>query len=355
MLKIEIDFVDALIDIDRKITIKGASPNAEVLVRTKTERAGQVWRSEHKYQADKNGQVDLKTEPATDDEKEISALAIIYTQQAENASASCLLNPMVYHPLHTEIEAESEAQSASHVLTQRLLPETVQRVEVDEPDFKGLLFVPATTNSKAAVLVLKEKTNSALDESHAALYGARGYIALALDYDASDVQNVLVFQEKIAQVLEWLRETMRPKNSFVAVSGYREGADLALNLAIALAAQVSALIACEPTQVKPTCIEVENVQGPVLIASGQLHSGQAYNQELANRLQKTGFDYRFQWYSFQAVNQGLSFPHLPTTLSTHSKAEALVLAEASKELWFGIIGFLHQAVAEAGAPTQLDA
>lgn len=355
MLKIEIDFVDALIDIDRIITVQGAAPYADISLRTKTERAGHIWRSQSTYQADENGLLELKTTSQNDQHSEQQALALIYGQQAENAATTALVNSMVYQPIQTEIEASSGGIKAIQVLTQRLLTDAVQRVEINEDELQGVLFVPTSPLEKGAIIVLKEHTSSALDEAQAALYAARGYICFALNYNELHLQQDPLLQAKMVRALKWLRETMRPKHDFVAVSGYRDGADLALGLGIKLANSISAVIACEAMALAPTLDSVELLQGPLLVASCQLHSSHNYNMAVAQRLQNHGFDYRFQWYDFEGLNQGLRYPHLPTTLEADGKAQTLQLANASKMLWFGIISFLHQAVAEAGAPKKFNA
>lgn len=341
MLEIKVDFADALIDIDRKITLTGAPAQVEVVVSTKTERAGQVWRSETVVQSDDKGEAEL-------------GLELIYNQKAENAAATELFPLSVHHSLQTVIEAQSGELKSSAlkptVLTQRLTHETVQRVEIREEGIKGVLFVPAGA-AVPAVLLLKRQAAGDVDEAHAALYAARGYAVLALEYEQTPALEVTA--ESLAyfsQALDWLREKVRPKHHFVAVSGYEEGAELALLLGVWLAEQVSAVIACEPTAPAPSGIHplhIEEMQGPLLLASGREHGSSAYQESIGKRLQQSGFDYNFQWYDFEGVAGGLRFPHIPTTPFAEGAEQVQALAEANKSLWFSIIGFLHQAVAEA--------
>lgn len=359
MLEIKVDFLDSLIDIDRKITLTGAPAQTPVIIKTKTERAGHVWRSEITVHSDENGEVDLSTAtPVAGSYVEPSAMGLLYTQQAENAATTELFPISVHHALHTEIEVFAGDLKALTVLTQRLTHETVQRVEINESGLKGVLFVPATPGAQPAVIVLKRQASQAADEAHAALYAARGYAALALDYETTPelnaaAESLLYFE----QALDWLREKIRPKHHFVAISGYEEGAELALVLGVKLADKVSAVLACEPTAAvqSPYPLAIEEIQGPLLLASGRAHSSSAYHQTIAERLQQSGFDYNFQWYDFEDVGAGLRFSHVPTTLTTTDLAQVMALAQANKSLWFSMIGFLHQAVAEAAAPTQLNA
>lgn len=342
MLEIKIDFPDTLIDIDRKITLTGAPAKAEVVISTKTERAGQVWRSQMTAQSDASGQVDLN-----------AAMNLIYTQRSESAAATHLFPLSVYHSLQTEVHASCAGQYSSEqkpaVITQRLTNSTVQRVEVREQGLKGVLFIPDGPVAPA-VLVLKRQADQVLDEAHAALYAARGYTAFALDYESTpDINTQATELSYFANALDWLREKMRPKHHFVAVSGYEQGAELALLLGVHLAAKVSAVLACEPTaSVLPDYpLAVETIQGPLLLASGKKHSSSAYHQAIGQRLEQYGFDYNFQWYDFEGVAAGLSFPHVPTTLHASDTEQIIALAQANKALWFSMIALLHQAVAEA--------
>lgn len=358
MLEFEVDFADTLIDIDRKLTLKGAPAQAELIIQTKTERAGQVWRSQITVQADADGCVDLtQAVPLAGSYADKSAMGLWYTQRAENAAAVDLFPASVHHALHTEIEAQYAEQKAQTVVTQRLTHATVQRVEVNEPQFKGVLFVPSSSSAKPALLLLKRYSSAPLDEAQAALFAARGYTALALDYEhtpAITVESAAL--ESFRAALQWLRDQTSPKNNFVGVCGYGEGAELAVLLGVKLNTEVSAVIACEPIAATHDSypLAVEDCLGPILLASGQQHLGSDYQRAIGQRLQKYGFDYNFQWYNYEGVGAGLSFPHVPTLHHVNSSAEALVLAQANKDLWFAIIGFLHQAVIEAASPHQLN-
>lgn len=359
MLELKVDFLDSLIDIDRKITLSGAPAQSQVLIRSKTERAGHVWRSEITVETDANGEVDLSTvTPIAGSYTEPSAMGIIYAQQAENAATTELFPIAVHHALHTEIEAFCGELKALTVLTQRLTHETVQRVEINDSAVKGILFVPATAGAQPAVIVLKRQGAQGPDEAHAALYAARGYAALALDYEQTPDLSADINQlDPFAQALDWLREKIRPKHQFVAVSGYEEGAELALILGVHLADRVSAVLACEPTSTVKNSypLAIEEIQGPLLLASGKMHTSSHYHRAIAERLQEHGFNYNFQWYDFENVSAGLRFPHVPTTITTTDSEQVMALAQANKSLWFNMIGFLHQAVAEAAAPKQLNA
>ena len=336
MLTITVDFPDALIDIDRKITIKGAEPHTEVVVSTLTERANYLWRSEQHLQSDEQGQVQC-------------GLELIYQQRPDREDAKRLFPYSVHHALHTQLFAQNGALKSDEkkptVITQQLTHQSVQRVDIDEAGVKGVLFVPASAEAAPAVLLLKRQLDGPVDEAQAALYAARGYIAFAMDYDEKPSLDAFV------AALDWLRQTLRPKHHFVAVSGYEEGAELALELGVNLSSQVSAVIACEPIAEVPSGgvhpLAIETLQAPLLLASGRDHSSSAYQESIAKRLQQTGFDYNFQWYDFEGVDAGLRFAHIPTTPQAQNAAQVEALAEANKVLWFNIIGFLHQAVAEA--------
>lgn len=359
MLEFEVDFADALIDVERKFTLKGAPAHVEIGIQTKTERAGQIWRSQITVLSDDKGQVDLtQIAPIAGSYRQKQSMGLMYTQVAENAEATALFPHSVHHPIYTEIEARLGDQVARTVLIQRLTHNTVQRVELVEKNVKGVMFVPSSAGAKPAIVVLKQNASKPIDEAQAALYAARGYTALALDYPHTPGLDAELTELELFQLaLQWLRENLTPKNNFVAVSGYGEGAELAIQLGVQFNTEVSAIVACEPTAtvLSPYPLEVEQCLAPLLLASGQLHTSSQYQRSIGQRLQQHGFDYNFQWYDYEGVAQGLSFPHVPTLHVSSTLEQAVLLAKANKDVWFAIIGFLHQAVLEAGRPHQLHA
>ncbi|NLJ61901.1 MAG: hypothetical protein GX332_01120 [Alcaligenaceae bacterium] len=358
MLQIAIDFPDSLIDIDRKITISGAAAHQLVTVQTMTERGnGQVWRSQLVYKSDAQGKVDLSTAVPEGMETALP-LQLLYEQRPENAATQDVYPLSVHHALHTQIDVSSEGQQAQTVLTQRLATETVQRVELDQDGVKGVFFVPTFAGDKPAVLVLKSAAEQPVQEELAALYAARGYMALALDYAHTPAAEAS--KEDLALfecALRWLRESCKPKHQFVAVCGTGQGAQLALLLGVRFSLEVSAVIAWEPatSQFEAQLIAVDQLQGPLLMASGKAHHGSAYFKQVVAQLEQSGFDYRVQWYNFEGVAAGLQPPHIPVRLHCDVASQVVDLATANKTLWFGVIAFLHQAVAEAAIPNQLHA
>lgn len=358
MLEFEVDFVDALIDIDRKLTLKGAPAQAELIIQTKTERGGEVWRSQITVQADEQGQVDLsQVQPLAGSYTETSAMGLWYSQRPEHAAATDVFPESVHHALHTEIEAQCGELTAQTVVTQRLTHANVQRVELNEPQLKGVLFVASAAGARPALLMLKPHSTGVLNEAQAALFAARGYTTLVLDYTQTpSLEATETELEPFRLALQWLRDQTSPKNNFVGVCGDGAGAELAVLLGVRLNSQVSAVIACEPTAPVQSDypLAVEDSLGPILLASGKLHSSNDYQRAIGQRLQQHGFDYNFQWYNYEGVSAGLSFPHVPTLQHVDSASEALVLAQANRELWYAIIGFLHQAVIEAARPHELN-
>ncbi len=57
-LSLSIEPADALIDVPRRIVVRGAQPGAEVSLQTATSRAGVTWRAQASFVADAQGSVD---------------------------------------------------------------------------------------------------------------------------------------------------------------------------------------------------------------------------------------------------------------------------------------------------------
>ena len=108
------------------------------------------------------------------------------------------------------------------------------RQDVREHGLVGTLYLPpgAAPGSHPAVLILNG-SGGGINEPRAALYASRGYAAFALAYfkapGLSDyISNTPL--EYFQSGLRWLRDKVRPKHDFVAVSGQSRGGELVLLL-----------------------------------------------------------------------------------------------------------------------------
>ncbi|OZI34031.1 palmitoyl-CoA hydrolase [Bordetella genomosp. 10] len=250
-LTLEVSPADALIDVARRITVRGAAPGARVTLRTRTLRGqGAAWRSEAHFTADAQGVVDLERQaPETGSYAGADAMGLLWSQVPDAEGQRDVFPDDVLHPLVTELEAEAGAARARATLTQRLAAPGVVRREVREDGLVGTLFTPATPGPHPAIVVLNG-SGGGINEPRAALYASHGYAALALGYfkapGLSDyISNTPL--EYFKRGLDWVRREVRPWRGFVALSGQSRGGELVLLLATLFPRDVSAVVAYVPS------------------------------------------------------------------------------------------------------------
>lgn len=243
---------DALIDVPRRISVSGAPPGAAVAITAQTLRDGRPWSARVEVEADPQGRVDLtRTAPAGGSYAGISAMGLIWAQRGRAGEGR---NPPVFNidtgaPLVTEITASVAGGTAVATMTQRLMAEGVTRQPVRERGLVGTLYRPAADPHAPAILILNG-SGGGINEPRAALWASRGYNAFALGYFGapglpSHISNTPL--EYFAAGLDWLREAVRPRRDFVAVSGQSRGGELALLLGATFPERVSAVIGYVPS------------------------------------------------------------------------------------------------------------
>ncbi|KCB28518.1 acyl-CoA thioester hydrolase/BAAT C-terminal domain-containing protein [Bordetella hinzii] len=248
-LTLTLEPADALIDVPRRIVVRGARPGAEVRLSTATSRAGVTWRAEARFVADAQGTVDPARDAATGGSYEgLSPMGLVWSQVPDEAGRRETFNQPVTEALVTEVEAVSEAARASGRFVQRLAGPGVTRREVREDGLVGTLYLPAGPGPHPAVMILNG-SGGGINEPRAALYASHGYAAFALGYfkapGLSDyISNTPL--EYFQRGLQWLRREVRPAHDFVAISGQSRGGELVLLLGATFPGEVSAVVAYVP-------------------------------------------------------------------------------------------------------------
>lgn len=270
-----------LIDVAREIRVTGLLPAQKVLIETATVRANNVtWRSAAVFEADADGNIDLGTEaPISGDYSGIDAMGLIWSQQPESSGSREVFPEDLLQSLVTKITVKnladdevsesvssgflssesvtskstsSKAHSSEAILEgtliQEIAVEGVRRIDVRENGLVGTVYLPATKGPHPAVMILNG-SGGGMNEPRAALYASHGYIAFALAYfkapGLSDyISNTPL--EYFKKGLDWLRETYRPLNNFVAINGQSRGGELVLLLASLFPEDVSAVVAYVP-------------------------------------------------------------------------------------------------------------
>lgn len=241
---------DDLIDVPRRIVVRGAQPGEVVQVSSSTLRNGAGWRSRAAFVADANGEVDLSLAPAIDgDYIGIDPMGLIWSQQPVQAGKRDNFHADVTQALVTTLEVSVTGEAATSQLTQRLAADGVIRREVREAGLVGTLFLPATPGPHPAVMIVNG-SGGGINEPRAALYASRGFAAFALAYfkapGLSDyISNTPL--EYFERGLDWLRAEVQPRDNFVAISGQSRGGELVLLLGATFPDKVSAVLAYVPS------------------------------------------------------------------------------------------------------------
>ncbi|MFM0739610.1 acyl-CoA thioester hydrolase/BAAT C-terminal domain-containing protein [Paraburkholderia xenovorans] len=250
--RIEVTPRVALIDVARAIQLSGFAPRAEVdVIARQRQHDGSEWESVNRFIADESGTVDLRTAaPVSGDYagSGAQALGIVWSMRCvkEVAGADSI------EPLQVDIDARDAHGATAHAsFVQQIVAEGVTRREVREHGVVGTLFLPAAPGPHPAVVVLNG-SGGGINEPRAALYAAHGIAALALGYFKAPGLPPAISRtplEYFAQALDWLRQTVQPRNGFVALAGQSRGGELALLLGATYPERVSAVIGYVPSAV----------------------------------------------------------------------------------------------------------
>lgn len=241
---------DALIDEPRAIRVQGLAPGQRITIVAETERAGGIlWRSQADFEANESGVVDVASQASLAGSYEgVSAMGLLWSQVPTQDNQREVFGDSVAQALITRLTATTGDTTLDAILTQRLMADGVQRIEIREDGLVGTLFLPATPGPHPAVMILNG-SGGGINEPRGALYASRGYIAFALGYfkapGLSDyISNTPL--EYFRNGMDWLRRTQRPLGGFVALSGQSRGGELVLLLGSVYPQDVSAVVAYVP-------------------------------------------------------------------------------------------------------------
>jgi dienelactone hydrolase len=238
---------DAMVDVPRRITAAGFAPGRPVEITADlTQNDGTRWRSHATFVADANGALDLTQDaPLSGDWKGVEPMGLVWSMRSIGAGGEPRGQT---EPLTIHITARGMGHAARASFTQRFLAPGVTRTEIHERGLVGALFTPPGPGPHPA-LVMLAGSGGGIFETRAALFAAHGYQALALGYfNAPGLPPRIsgTRLEYFETALDWIRETLQPKNDFIAVSGVSRGGELSLLLGATFPAKVSAVIAYVP-------------------------------------------------------------------------------------------------------------
>lgn len=244
---LHIDPPDAMVDIPRRITAAGFAPGRPVEITADLlQNDGTRWQSHATFVADANGAIDLAQDaPLAGDWKGAEPMGLVWSMRSLGPGGTVRGQT---EPLTIRVTARGMGHRAEASFVQRFLAPGVTRTEVRERGLVGALFTPPGPGPHPA-LVMLAGSGGGIFETRAALFAAHGYQALALGYFNAPGLPPRISGTKLeyfATALDWIREALKPKDGFVAVSGVSRGGELSLLLGATFPEKVSAVIAYVP-------------------------------------------------------------------------------------------------------------
>lgn len=251
---IDIDPVDALVDVPRDIRLRGFAPHERVaLTATLDHPDGSLWQSQAEFAADAHGNVVLAdAQPLAGDWQAPDASAPVWAMRQVRAPATPALSEGVA-PLAVALTATGEHGGKSTArYTLRFVAPGVTRRAIREAGLTGTLFTAEGAHGPRPAVLVLAGSGGGMHEQRAALYAAHGYTALALGYFKAPGRPDYIDDtplEYFEAALRWMHAELAPAHGFVALSGVSRGGELVLLLGSRFPELVSAVIAYVPSAV----------------------------------------------------------------------------------------------------------
>ncbi|AOB27286.1 MULTISPECIES: alpha/beta fold hydrolase [Bordetella] len=245
----------ALIDVDREIRIDGFGPYACIDVTAEMRMCDVPWRSRATFLAGADGSLDLgRDSPVSGDYAEPGAMGLVWSMQCQDLPRA-VFPPDRTDALTVHITASDGRHEARATLVQEFLAEGVRhqavRAQVGGMSLSGELYTPPGPGPHPAVIYMNGSSGG-VNAPRAALFAARGYQCLALgvfNYEGRPKYLNDMPLEYLEQALRWVRDTLNPRDGFVAISGISRGGEMSLLAASHFPELVSAVVAYVPSPV----------------------------------------------------------------------------------------------------------
>jgi dienelactone hydrolase len=393
---------DTLQDAAVRIRVDGLVPGARYDVRSDfAGHGGSVWRSRATFVADGAGMIDLGTAaPVAGSWSAADAQAYLWAMEKTTELAPTMA---VVENDDRSIVTVKVFQDTTVVAEKRIT--FLKRASgVSMTDFRdgivGTLYTPYGKRNVPAVIVLGGSEGGTMRD-RAAMLASHGYAALALGYFGApglpqELDRIPV--ETVTRAVEWLKNQPMVDAKKVALFGGSKGAELAL-VAASRDRDVRAVVALAPSSVvyqsitggrelssswsaggkqlpyapyvsseafskshrlidlyEPTlaaapaaaAIEVENINGPVLLIAGQddaLWPSAKMAEQLVARAKSAGFKPRIVSLTIAAAGHHVAnVPNRPTGDSVRLGGTAAGLAAAQFQSWRAILEFLAESL-----------
>jgi len=215
--------------------------------------AAQVFRSETTFTADENGVVDVsKQAPIAGGYEEVDPLGIFWSMKPDGGPGMWK-NYMFSHLPHIQVDLEvvtTEGETVSGEIRWHFQPPAVKLVSipVERDGLYGVLYRPAGEGPFPA-LILLGGSGGGTEEWWAKTMASNGFAALALPYfNHKDLPSALleVPVEVVGEAIAWLQGVQGVAADRIGIAGGSKGGELAL-IAAATYPEISAVVGCVPS------------------------------------------------------------------------------------------------------------
>jgi len=249
---IKVDVIDGLIDQPRHFHAYQLTPGIARLTASLDHPDGSRWQSSATFLVGEDGALDPDTAlPLEGDWAESEPMAPIWALRRITPPVDPTFSDTL-QPRHVTLTiTDAAGQTADTAIIQRFLAAGVIRHEVRANGLSGTLFSPSGDGPHPLVIVLNG-SGGGTPEQRAALLAAHGYLGFALAYFKAPGRPETISAtplEYFATALDWVHETLHPRNGFIAVTGHSRGGELALLLGATFPDRVSAVIGYVPSAV----------------------------------------------------------------------------------------------------------
>jgi dienelactone hydrolase len=381
-----------------------------------------TWSTSAVYEADDQGNVDLNTaSPRSGGFAVADANGLIWSLRPDNPDTNARRLNERLHSYELRVTVEAGDAVLERVITRRPVAKCVSLTEVRTPSLKANLFLPEGSGPFPTVLVLGG-SGGGFPDQQAALFASHGFAAVSLGYFAveglpPELRRIPL--EYFISAIDWIIDHPQLRADRLAVSGTSRGGELALLLASrdprirsvvayvpsshvwgaisrheaeenddyfaawtvnghmvpyagwvrndAVAPDENGVVSLAPAYlnyVQDTArsdaarIEVERINGPVLLISGQqdaLWPSAYFGNQIMERARRNGFLFPIEHLSYDGAGHSIGAGYGPTTVnqSFHPIRKAYIdlggtaegLAQARADSWPRVLAFLAQQTA----------
>jgi dienelactone hydrolase len=382
-----------LIDEPVPIVLGGLPPGARGTVSVRGGAQQDPWTSHATFVADAAGRIDLATmAPVSGKYSGVDAMGLFWSAEREGSTSSEAAEQSA-GPSRWSMSAEIDGQIVARAnVTRNAVDPTVKIAEVRERGLVGTYYEPPGGGRRPAFIVLSGSGGGIPPAAGpAGGLASRGYAVLALAYfNAGSLPRTLsnIPLEYFGTALEWLASHPAVDPERIGVLGVSRGGELALLLGVLYPhihmvvgyvpsnvvwrgccdrfSTVAWTIGGQPVAAMPPMgardpgaalraeIQVEKIQGPVLLLSGKddgVWESTRMADAVVDRLKRNHFAFAFQHLAYEHAGHAIGRP-FTSTMTINSLRHPLTgnvmhmggtpagTARAREDSWRQVLGFI---------------